>query len=208
MKLSVDNDAIHKLSVWDLLGDGLAGLEVEPADCRVLPTAKYKFHVAKKQHLGKEEFGDAVHKRIEDFIRGAHELADPIDPADECLSSVAGIDSGEALLFAVTSRDSAARVLTGDKRAIRALAEAQSCAGVAGRLSGKIICIEQVLVRAINATSFEYVKSRVLSSVDIDTATRAAFGSGALSTETNVVAALSGYVDELRACAGGMLMPD
>jgi hypothetical protein len=61
-----------------------------------------------------------------------------------------------------------------------------------------VICFEQVLCRVIARFGFNHVLCKVVPVLDCDTALRAAFGSGFDSTESNTLACLRSYIDELR----------
>ena len=53
---------------------------------------------------------------------------------------------------------------------------------------------------------FAYVKDKIVPALACDTALRAAFGSGDAATESNVLATLDGYINELRFLAIDLLV--
>lgn len=128
------------------------------------------------------------------------------DPVEEALlAGVAGLDVGEIVLFTAAARDPGALVLTGDKRALETLASDARCRDLARTLEGRILCWEQMLELALRAAPFEAVRDRVAPRLDVDTATRAIFGSGAASTERSVRDAVAAYVADLRRRTGRLL---
>lgn len=195
-----DNDIIYKLASCDLLDDSLATFDLAQADIYVLPTAKYKFGIAKKRSVkGVRTFGTEVFGRIRNFISSVNEIDIPAGPRElELLAEIDGIDAGEAVLFSVTAQFDQYLLATGDKTSLRALSEALVCRPIAIRLQGHVVCFEQFIERVIKHCGFPYVKKKVLPARGCDTALRAAFGSGRDATEANVHAALEGYVNELR----------
>ena len=194
-----DNDVILKLAACNLLDDVWGGLGVSKTDVYVLPTAKHKLGVSKNPKWAQERFGNETFSRLRDFFLWARDIDVEIDQADlQSLLEVEGIDSGEAVLFAASASLEASRILTGDKRSLRALASDLSCRPVAARLVGRVICFEQIVKNAIGNLGFAEVLNRVLPGLDCDTALRAAFGSGKEATEVNVVDALDRYIVELR----------
>jgi hypothetical protein len=65
----VDSDIIYKLAVCNLLDDTLAALDSARADAYVLPTAKYRFGIARRRSdIGEQRYGVEVFARIRDFI--------------------------------------------------------------------------------------------------------------------------------------------
>jgi hypothetical protein len=72
-------------------------------------------------------------------------------------------------------------------------------------LAGRVICFEQMVLLLIRRLGFERVKAQVVPMRECDTALRVCFGSGERATEENVVMALSGYIEDLRGQAPGLL---
>jgi hypothetical protein len=74
-------------------------------------------------------------------------------------------------------------------------------------LSGRVLCLEQVLLRAAAILGFDVLKHRLVGSgqLTLDTAVRAAFGSGVAADEQNAVWALERRARILAAEAGGLL---
>jgi ribosome biogenesis SPOUT family RNA methylase Rps3 len=74
-------------------------------------------------------------------------------------------------------------------------------------LAGRVLCLEQVLLRVIAHLGFDEVKKRVVGSnqLALDTAVRAAFGSGMQADDINACRSLERRVKSLATEAGGML---
>jgi hypothetical protein len=202
-----DNDVIYKLAACDLLEDAWGAIGLSPADVHVLPTAAYRFGIAKKSKKAEARFGAQVLARIEEFLAKVRTI-DLEPPAEELsvLAGVDGIDSGEALLFAIGARDQSSRVLTGDKRSLRTLATEDSCRAIAKTLAGRILCVEQIVQVMIRHVGFEEVRNRVLPGVSCDTVLRAVFGSGQDAREAEVLAGLNSYLAELRSLPVDLLL--
>jgi hypothetical protein len=94
------------------------------------------------------------------------------------LVSLWDIDTGEALLYASTYTLQEFWLLTGDKRSLTALAEAPTCQGIVARLSGKVICLEQIIVHILRSHPFETVLNKIVSARECDTVVKVAFGLG------------------------------
>jgi len=195
-----DNDIIYKLASCDLLDDTLKALNLTRHDVYVLPTAKYKFGITKRKiSKRKQLYPPDVVTRLREFFTNVQELEVPGAAEDlQILSGIDGIDSGEAILFAASSRYERYLLATGDKNSLRALATTAVCRPIALKIRGHVICFEEIICRVIRHFGFSYVKEKVLSSIGCDNALCVAFGSGRDSVEANVLAALTSYVDELR----------
>jgi hypothetical protein len=74
------------------------------------------------------------------------------------------------------------------------------------RLSGKIICFEQIVVRLIDRYGFVSILNKIVPGRDCDTALRAIFGSGLSATEEQVRGGLESYINHLRKDTGALLV--
>jgi hypothetical protein len=207
VSLLSDNDIIYKLAACDLLDEALAVLGMTHTDVYVLPTARYKFGITRNPARAEARYGPGVVARIRDFLVSVREL-DVVGPPEELqlLAEVDGVDAGEAVLFAATMRFDHYLLATGDKNSLRAVASIPACQSIALRLCGHVICLEQIVTRVIQHFGFAYVKDKIVPARACDTALRAAFGSGDAATESNVLATLDGYINELRFLAIDLLV--
>jgi len=200
----VDNDIIHKLAAFDLLDETWRALAQPESSVRILPTARFKFHVAKNPAKGVKRYGEVVFERIRQFVLSATEVEQTNQEDEETLQGVLGIDAGEVILFSAASRDPHSILITGDKVAVRALVSTERCSAVVERLRGRVVSLEDVMLRLIRAHGFEYVQGRVVPMMQHDMAMRAVFGSGMRAKEADVVAALTAYVADMPA---GLMIP-
>jgi len=182
-------------------------LGVTHTEVYVLPTAKYKFGITKNLARAEARYGPDVVARIRNFLTNVREL-DVVGPPEtlQLLAEIDGIDAGEAVLFAIAAGFDNYLLATGDKNSLRAVASNPTCQPIACRLSGHVICLEQIVTRVIAHFGFAYVKDKVVPARACDTALRAAFGSGDAATESNVLTALEGYINELRSLTVDVLL--
>lgn len=96
-------------------------------------------------------------------------------------------------------------LFTGDKRSLRSLASAPTCAEIVARLRLRVVCFEQVILIAIRTLGFSVVRDRALGALECDKVLQNAFGSGAAATEANATAALRAYVPSTEADGAGLL---
>jgi hypothetical protein len=71
------------------------------------------------------------------------------------------------------------------------------------------LCLEQALLRTVGCVGFETVRAKVVdaNAAAVDTAVRAAFGSGLQATERNACGSLERRVHELADKSGNLLAP-
>lgn len=204
MSLFLDNDVLAKLASWNLLEDGIKACGFALADVRFLPTAPYWLGLAGKK---KCSYPPEVQGRLRAFLAAAQACAE--DPAgdDSELHKVDDIDAGEAILLSQAARSAGSFLATGDKRCIRAVVTAPACARLVSMLVGRVLCLEQVLLRVVDLLGFEEVKKRIVGSnqLALDTSVRAAFGSGMQADDINACGSLERRVKSLASEAAGML---
>lgn len=199
-----DNDVILKLAAFDLFGEALNILGVTQQELRVLDTAIHKFR--KDRRLKQKYTDDGIDRAIQ-IVQYCPKINEKLDP-DEMnqLSNIEGIDPGEAVLVAATRNQEIFYLTTGDKRFLKALAGASGLNTIRQRLSKRVICLEQLILEAINNYGFMIIRDKIVPVRDCDTAIRAAFGSGQQATQENVVLTLNGYVQELKQQTGDLLI--
>lgn len=209
MKLFVDNDVIKKLAALDLLDPAIEALGFTVEETYVLPTARFKF-LAGNAAKGQKKWGLRTHVRIVDFLGRVRAIDEQFDrDLHDMLAGVENIDEGEAVLLAATASNDGALLTTGDKRCLAALAGAEGCGAAATKLAGRVICVEQVVLKVISHTGFEKVMQRAVPGLTElqDNALHVAFGSGAETKRANAEEALTSYVAELRGATGALLVP-
>ncbi len=200
----VDNDFIEKSAAVHLLHE-LPGLFDVPSDgFRILPTAKWRY-TEKRRAKAVSRLGEEKVNAILTFCEHTPKVpeADLEDVA--VLMTIPNVDEGEMILLSCASRQSDSIFATGDKRCLSALSTTPTASEIVARLSGRVVCFEQTIVRAVLKLGFEDVRARVVPGMACDMALRSAFGSGLQSTWANVESTLAGHVTSLRASSGALL---
>jgi len=111
----------------------------------------------------------------------------------ESFSKVPQIDAGEAVLFSLVMPHPEARLLTGDKRALRALAKHE----LAANFDGKIICVEQLMKLALNKYGHAWLLANVGPQAQIDKAAAIILGSRLDAPIEQIQEALGSYIAEM-----------
>ena len=192
-----DNDIILKLAAFDALEAAIALLGVPAREVRVLHSALPTISKGKKILV---RYGRETVERAAAFVEKATPIVErsSYDAEVEMLRSVEMIDAGEQLLFAST-RDFFPNfnLLTGDKRALRALRKAPEARPIYDRLRGRVVCLEEITRILILRHGFEKMRDKIVPACQCDQALRAAFGSGMLAQEANVLIVLQDYFEDL-----------
>jgi hypothetical protein len=187
-----DNDVIHKLAMCDLLEN--AQILIQPSqEIYVLDTAKY---VLKTKIQPQSDIGKTCYARIEHFLSKTHHYVPQQLDIISQLTSVKNIDSGEAMLIEAIISHHENLFFTGDKRCLIALANSQFYRTHLIELSGKAICLEQILLWLIDGLGFQEVYAKVLPARDCDKMLKAVFTASA--TQANVISGLNSYLNDLK----------
>jgi hypothetical protein len=177
----------------------MSALGVGNSNIYIIPQAPYSL-----RNIAKDS-GEAVYDRVDAFINQVR-IIDWELPNEEMLmfEDVLNIDE-EAQLFSATRDQNDYVVVTGDKKAIRALANTDACRPVAQRLQGRIICFEQVLQLCFLNGNFSTIRDKCVSGLHSETVLRSIFASRSETTQENAEAGLDSYVRELRSETGDLL---
>jgi hypothetical protein len=199
-----DTDILLKLSALDLVQETLQLLQLSEQDVYLLPSATHYLRKADKRLIYR--YGKEGVERAQKLAQQAKFVGFHLEKSElELLSSVPDIDTGEALLYASTHALQEFWLLTGDKRSLTALAASPNCQPIAARLSGKVICLEQVVIHSLSSYPFEILLSKIVPARECDTAVKVAFGSGNQADLSHAIGALDAYISELRAKTGNLL---
>lgn len=195
MSLLIDIDALCKLAHWRLLGvlPELSGITW--TDCATLTSAAFRARKASVQPDGRLF---RCTRAADEVIEATALMSTQVAPDIEQLSvlqDLPGIDAGEALLFASAATSSEHRLLTGDKRAIRAIAALADPLRLP--YQNKIIVIEQVLNGVLDHMGIAQLREHVCPWANIDVAVRNAMGSRCDAAEQSVREGLDSYIAEM-----------
>lgn len=190
MILLSDNDLLVKLAQCNLIDVALASLNAGPQHCYVLDTMKYSLRLRDPDLSIRKYVGSTdAYDRINHLLSECNELpAAPLgsDLVDH-MSKIPQIDPGEFALFLHAQQHSLAnsdyRLLTGDKRALKAICEYGDFHHFEF-LCSQVCCLESCMLGLIQNFGFDYINSCVTNAKDIvlenkfDKVLRAAFGTG------------------------------
>ncbi len=201
----LDNDIIRKLIAFGLFEEALAILQITKADLRVLTTAKFVF---RKEQNKQKRHTPKVWAEVIELVENCSTISETTDDLAEVkqLEQFRNvIHEGEATLILATRGEIDFLLLSGDKNFMKALALIPDRT-IYNRLCGRVVCLEQFVLKLIEVKGFIWVKQRVLPERDCDGALKACFGSGEQATEANVRETLISYIKEVTDAAPNLLM--
>lgn len=212
----IDNDIVKKLATFQLFDNTLKLFDASYEQVNILETAKYKFEKDWKNfEAGKrQKTEDRVinYKQVLYLTRTLENISEA-DIDQEIfiqLSSIENIDQGEAIITShaikLIQKNKSAQIFTGDKRFIKALAKV-NLPIIQESLNHRLWCLEQLVLRNIEADGFETIKDLIVPVRECDKAIKNVFGSGLKSTSENSLPTLKNYIEKCRQEAGNLLNP-
>ena len=212
MNALVDNDIVFKGAGYGLLPDLLATVSSQEDPVGVLGAAR--FVVSKKIQKATVNKGrDAALANLEEFLRRA--LA--IEPTEveqtiaaelelAALSSGVSLDSGESQLCAVLIERMVPWLLTGDKRAIRAMEQLLNSNARLGAITGKVKSLEQLVLAAIpDEAKASSVRKKICAEAHIDKTLAICFSCSSAAAASDCAKGLESYIGDVRKQAARVL---
>ena len=197
----LDNDIVIKLSAFDLFDGAITILNLDWEQLRVYSAAQYTFRG--KSYIA--QYSESVCQKAIAITQKCQKVEADNSIEFTLLNKVKNIDEGEAALIAATADKDVFLLTTGDKKCLKALATDPNLESVCKRLCGRVICLEQIILKLIEVKGFEFVRDRVLPMVGCDKSLQICFGYSTLATEENVIAGLNSYINEIRQQAPDLL---
>ena len=195
----LDNDIIHKLVAFQLFDEAIAisELQIDKTSLRVLPTAKHFFRgKQKKNGASPDPILTAVIELVSGCASAIYGVDDVVAQELAELKQVEGIHEGEQTLIVATRSQTDFLLLSGDKNCMRGLAAIP--APIYRRLCGRVICLEQIILKLIEVKGFVFVRDRVLAMASFDKSLQICFGLVTPATKENVIAGLNSYINDIR----------
>ena len=193
--LLVDVDAMCKLAHWRLLELLPAITGVALPACSTLVSTKFRALKAIDKPDGKVFRCVDAAKAVVSTVEAFAVLPQP-DPALLAqFQDIAGIDSGEAVMLARLIEDSSTLFLTGDKRALRAVAAMDD--RVRASIAERVVPVECVIKCVLDAFGIDELRARVCTWKDVDKAIAIVMGSRCDQAEASVREGLASYLGEL-----------
>lgn len=167
MSLLIDTDAFCILAAGQLLDDAVGLFGTDLSGCARLPALP---HMLRRGQLRKK-YGNLVSDQLIPIADSIPVIDQPEAQWLDRLTQVQNIDPGEAQLFALAAEKRLA-VITGDKRALRALKDVP---GFAGALADRIVVLEAILIALCARLGPTVVSAQVQPLITHDSMIRVCF---------------------------------
>ncbi|MEN9863130.1 MAG: hypothetical protein RLZZ601_894 [Pseudomonadota bacterium] len=205
MHIFFDVDALCKCAHWDVLDSLPELLGFEWAEAATLSSLKYRALKAQEAPDGKifktAEAAKLANSTIDKMNLNFNSAMDVFPE----LSDVVGIDGGEAIIFSAVAQHAEGYVLTGDKRALRALSKIPKTSNIEF-LKNKFICVEMLLLMLVDKYGVNWVREHFCPAREIDKTIMVILGSRCDANEESIREALGSYLRELYDECGYFLM--
>ena len=200
----VDADVISKLAHWELLELLPRAFCLPWQSFSTTPSVVYRARKANKKPDRLFRSQTAVDSALHALSQMGSIPATLDREFILAAQRVPALDPGEAVLLATAVVHPKACILTGDKRALAAVAGAAAPLG-ADRLSGRIICLEQFILHALERIGLEALRSHLCREPVVDRVILAVMGSDCAASEANVRDGLESYIRNATSNSGGLL---
>ena len=185
MRLLVDTDAFCRLAASGLLEEAAALFGVRIHECGRLPALP---HMLRRGRL-REAFGESVCDVLTSIANVMPSCGPPSAYWLDRLAALESVDPGEALLLA-TAAEAGLPVVINDKRALRALRQAD---GLPAALSGRVVVLEAILIALCDRFGAAAVRRRLSPVIAADRMVQVCFS----PDNTDPEAALLSYYQHL-----------
>lgn len=186
MVVLFDTDAFCKLGAAGLLEPVAERLGSQLADCARLPALPHQL----QRGAIRKRYGDVICDGLKPFASSVAVIPAPSPTTLELFRNIPNVDPGEAQLLALCI-ERGDILVTSDKRALRAVAAVPE---LAGRLAGKVVLLEAILLELCSLKGEAHVRTNCAPAVGFDAMFAVCFSSGNL----DVVGSLRTYLDESR----------
>lgn len=203
----IDNDILLKLVAFQLFDEAMASLNLAKNDLQVLPTAKFVFFQLRRQP--ELIYSDDILARAIALVENCPTLPDIVNTDEsrieaQQLETFDEIHQGEARLILATRDKESFLLISGDKNCMKALFRLPD--ETYQRLCGRVVCLEQIMLRMIDVLGFDEVCDRIYPVIQYDKAIHLCFGYSEPAPKAQVQGALQSCLNEIHRVAPGLLM--
>lgn len=209
----MDNDVILKTCCYGIVDEVLGCVAGQTRTVHVLGVVRYVLGraISKRKNITD---GETASARLADLL-GRVSLLEPsreellLAAEFETAAQSLGVelDGGESQLLSVLVTRSAAVLLTGDKRAIRAIEPVVHAVGYDRQAERRVACLEQMIMAIVGRHGAEAIHQRVCREAGIDKSLAVCFAcaSGRCDPQS-ILEGLTSYVRALRRDAPAALV--
>ena len=207
-RVLLDNDVVLKVACYALVEETVAAATIDDIPPAMLGVGRFvvRGRLARAPKIADRARATAAFERM----LAAMSLVEPDDAEMAAAADLEAeanrldleLDGGESQLLAILANRACKLLITGDKRAIAAMATV----GVAG---GRVACLEQLMAHIVTGTGAAVARARVCAEAQVDRAITACFGcsTAAPPRDEDMLDGLASYSAHLDRTAPGVLLP-
>jgi hypothetical protein len=208
-RILLDNDVVLKAASYALADETVAATTIDDTPPAMLGVGRFVI----RNRLSRSSNIADVPRATEAFAQmlAAMTLVEPNDDemaaaADleaEAIRQDLELDGGESQLLAILANRACSLLVTGDKRAIAAMAIV--AADLAG---GRVACLEQLIAHIVATSATPFVQPRICAEPNVDRAITSCFACSSPERPdvADVLAGLASYIGHLDRSAPGVLI--
>lgn len=210
-RVLLDNDVVLKVACYALADETLAAATIDDIPPAMLGVGRFvvRSRLARASNIADPARAAAAFERMLAAMTLAEpddaELAAAADLEAEATRRDLELDGGESQLLAMLANRACRLLITGDKRAIAAMAIV-----AAAQAGSRVACLEQLIAHLVATSGVREVRPGVCAEANVDRAVTNCFACAATDPPdgADVLAGLASYIRHLDRAAPGVLIPD
>lgn len=209
-RVLLDNDVVLKVACYALVEETVAAATVDDIPPAMLGVGRFvvRGRLARAPNIADRARATAAFERMLEAMSLAEpddaEMAAAADLEAEANRRDLELDGGESQLLAMLANRACKLLVTGDKRAIAAMAIV-----AAAQAGSRVACLEQLIAHVVSASGTSAVRPRICAEPKVDRAVTGCFAcsSPAALDYADVMDGLASYIGHLDRSAPGVLVP-
>lgn len=209
-RVLLDNDVVFKVACYALDGETIAAATIDDIPPAMLGVGRFvvRGRLARAPNIADRARATAAFERM----LAAMSLVEPDDAEMAAAADLEAeanrrdleLDGGESQLLAMLANRACKLLITGDKRAIAAMAIV-----AAAQAGSHVACLEQLIAHVVSAKGTAAVRPRICAEPNVDRAVTGCFAcsSPAAPDDADVAGGLASYIGHLDRSAPGVLVP-
>lgn len=195
----LDSDVARKICQYGILDELSKSTEMPLSNFFILPQLRFQLKINDSvksiKLLGSEEAYDLARKMIMECREIKISSSDFTNKVLTTLNAP-DIDSGEATLFTAIILDIHKKLITGDKRAIKALSSLINISSFDIWL--RVLTLEEAILTMLHSHPFDLISNKIRCRNDVDTGLSIIFGRSVKNSKESVIEGLTSSINELK----------
>lgn len=209
-RVLLDNDVVLKVACYALVDETVAAANIDDIPPAMLGVGRFvvRGRLARAPNIADRARATAAFERM----LAAMSLVEPDDAEMAAAADLEAeanrrdldLDGGESQLLAMLANRACKLLVTGDKRAIAAMAIV-----AAAQAGSRVACLEQLIAHVVSVSGTPAVRPRICAEPQVDRAVTGCFAcsSSVAPDDADVMDGLASYIGHLDRSAPGVLVP-